>query len=57
MIACLSPNGQNLNHGNAAPTKLLVATLRGITVLERAQPGAAWTIAAASSTASMSARS
>ncbi len=42
MIACLSPNGQNLNRGDAAPNRLLVATLRGINVLERAQPGAAW---------------
>jgi photosystem II stability/assembly factor-like uncharacterized protein len=43
MIACLSPNGQNLNRGAAPPTRLLVATLRGINVLERAQPGTAWT--------------
>jgi photosystem II stability/assembly factor-like uncharacterized protein len=43
MIACLSPNGQNLNRGEAAPTRLLVATLRGINLLERPRPGAAWT--------------
>ena len=43
MIACLSPNGQNLNRGDAAPTRLLIATLRGITILERGAPGAAWT--------------
>jgi photosystem II stability/assembly factor-like uncharacterized protein len=43
MIACLSPNGQNLNRGEAAPTRLLVATLRGINLIERARPGAAWT--------------
>jgi photosystem II stability/assembly factor-like uncharacterized protein len=42
MIACLSPNGQNLNHGDAPPTRLLVATLRGVNVQERARPGAAW---------------
>jgi len=42
MLACLSPNGQNLNHGNLPPTRLLVATLRGISVVERAGPGA-WT--------------
>jgi photosystem II stability/assembly factor-like uncharacterized protein len=42
MIACLSPNGQNLNAGDAAPTRLLVATLRGIAVLERDRPGAPW---------------
>ncbi|HEY3919318.1 MAG TPA: hypothetical protein VGL83_16125 [Stellaceae bacterium] len=43
MIACLSPNGQNLNRSDAAPTRLLVATLRGINVLERPKAGAAWT--------------
>ena len=41
MIACLSPNGQNLTSGNAAPTRLLVATLKGINVLERSGPAAA----------------
>jgi photosystem II stability/assembly factor-like uncharacterized protein len=39
MIACLSPNGQNQNAGNAAATRLLVATLRGVSVLERAGTG------------------
>jgi photosystem II stability/assembly factor-like uncharacterized protein len=42
MIACLSPNGQNLNRGDAPPTRLLVATLRGVSVLERAGPGTPW---------------
>jgi len=42
MLACLSPNGQNTNHGDAAATRLLVATLRGVSVLERARPGAPW---------------
>jgi photosystem II stability/assembly factor-like uncharacterized protein len=42
MIACLSPNGQNINRGDAPPTRLLVATLKGINVLERARPGQAW---------------
>jgi photosystem II stability/assembly factor-like uncharacterized protein len=42
MIACLSPNGQNLIAGDAPPTRLLVATLRGVSVLERGRPGAAW---------------
>jgi photosystem II stability/assembly factor-like uncharacterized protein len=42
MIACLSPNGQNLNGSEAAPTRLLVATLRGIAVLERDGDGAPW---------------
>jgi len=42
MIACLSPNGQNTTRGNDAVTKLLVATVEGISVLERERPGAAW---------------
>lgn len=42
MFACLSPNGQNLNRGDAPPTRLLVATLRGINLLERASPAASW---------------
>jgi photosystem II stability/assembly factor-like uncharacterized protein len=42
MIACLSPNGQNLNTGDAPPTRLLVATLRGVGVMERDRPGVAW---------------
>ncbi|HXQ54035.1 MAG TPA: hypothetical protein VN802_23275 [Stellaceae bacterium] len=46
MLACLSPNGQNLNQGTDQPARLLVATLRGIAVLERARPGAPWTVAA-----------
>jgi len=41
-IACLSPNGQNLNIGETPATRLLVATLRGITVLERERLGAPW---------------
>ena len=43
MIACLSPNGQNVNVGTSPPTRLLVATLRGISVLERASATAPWT--------------
>ncbi len=42
MFACLSPNGQNVNRGDAPPTRLLVATLRGVDLLERAHPGAPW---------------
>jgi photosystem II stability/assembly factor-like uncharacterized protein len=42
MIACLSPNGQNFNTGDAPPTRLLVATLRGISVLQHDRPGAPW---------------
>ena len=43
MIACLSPNGQNQIAGDAAPTRLLVATLKGINILERTGLGAPWT--------------
>ena len=40
MIAALSPNGQNVRRGNAPPARVLVATLRGVDVIERA--GAGW---------------
>lgn len=43
MIACLSPNGQNTCRGDAPPSKLLVATVTGISVLERERAGAPWT--------------
>jgi photosystem II stability/assembly factor-like uncharacterized protein len=43
MIACLSPNGQNVNRGDAPPTRLLVATLRGVAILETSEAGTAWT--------------
>jgi photosystem II stability/assembly factor-like uncharacterized protein len=42
MIACLSPNGQNTCRGDVPPTKLLVATVEGISILERERAGAAW---------------
>ena len=42
MLACLAPNGQNLCYGDGPPTRLLVATIRGVNVLERERPGAAW---------------
>ena len=42
MIACLSPNGQNIRRGEASPTRLLVATLRGVNLLTREGPGASW---------------
>ena len=44
MIACLSPNGQNVTSGTEAPARLLVATLKGINVLERDGPGAPWAV-------------
>jgi len=42
MIACLSPNGQNLQKGDEQPTRLLVATVRGVNLIERERPGAPW---------------
>lgn len=42
-IACLSPNGQNVCAGDAPPTRLLVATVRGVSLLERPSADAAWT--------------
>ena len=42
MIACLSPNGQNTVFGNEAPTRLLVATLHGVNVLERMDAASSW---------------
>lgn len=42
MNACLSPNGQNSCAGNEPATRLLVATLLGVNVLEREEPAAAW---------------
>jgi photosystem II stability/assembly factor-like uncharacterized protein len=42
MLLCLSPNGQNRFDGTAPPSRLLVATAEGVSVLERASPGAPW---------------
>jgi photosystem II stability/assembly factor-like uncharacterized protein len=42
MIACLSPNGQNRQSGDGAPTRLLVATIKGVNLLERSGAGAPW---------------
>lgn len=43
--ACLSPNGLNTYRGEAPPTRLLVATFRGLNVLERAAAAAPWRLA------------
>jgi len=42
MIACLSPNGQNICRGEAPPERLLVASIRGVNLLERELPGTTW---------------
>ncbi len=45
MLACLSPNGLNRFAGSEAPTRLLVATEKGVSVLERGSPDAGWRLA------------
>jgi photosystem II stability/assembly factor-like uncharacterized protein len=42
MIAVLSPNGQHVRRGSSAPSRLLVGTLRGVSVIDRTAHGA-WT--------------
>lgn len=42
--ACLAPNGMNVYRGNAASTRLLVGTAKGVVALERA-PGRDWSLA------------
>lgn len=46
MTVCLSPNGPNVARLNMAPTRLLVATIRGVCVVERSNAGARWTLTA-----------
>ena len=43
MTMCLSTNGPSQCRTKAPPTRLLVATLNGLDVLDRAAPGAPWT--------------
>lgn len=43
MTVCLSTNGPSLCQADAPPTRLLVATLNGLDILERESPGAQWT--------------
>ena len=42
MTVCLSTNGVNVHRGSDAPTRLLVATLDGVQILERDGLGSAW---------------
>src|SRR5476651_664425 len=46
MTVCLSPNGPNIARLSAAPTRLLVATIRGVGVIERPSVDAPWKLAA-----------
>ena len=40
MLACLAPNGQNVFRGSGPCTRLIVGTLKGLTILER--DGGSW---------------
>lgn len=42
MTVCLSPNGPNVTRLSAPPTRLLVATIRGVGVIERASTDKPW---------------
>lgn len=42
MTACLSPNGPSVTELDAAPCRLAVATIRGVSILERDRIGAPW---------------
>jgi photosystem II stability/assembly factor-like uncharacterized protein len=44
MTVCLSTNGVNVHRTEAAPTRLLVATAGGLSILQRERPGAAWQV-------------
>jgi photosystem II stability/assembly factor-like uncharacterized protein len=42
MVVCLSPNGLNVHQSDAPPTRLLVATAGGVSVLERQSASSPW---------------
>jgi len=44
MIACLSPNGPMVHSARVAPSRLLVATMRGIAILERDARTSGWAV-------------
>lgn len=46
MITCLSPNGPMVHSARAAPTRLLVATMRGVAVLDLDVERARWSATA-----------
>src|SRR5690348_5645625 len=48
MVVCLSPNGLNVHQADSAPTRLLVATAGGISVLDRETTSAEWRLTATS---------
>lgn len=44
MTACLSPNGLNVYRDKEPVTRLLVGTIAGVSVVERASPSASWCV-------------
>jgi photosystem II stability/assembly factor-like uncharacterized protein len=44
MTVCLSTNGVNVHRADSPPTRLLVATAGGLSILERERPSAAWQV-------------
>lgn len=46
MIVCLSPNGPLVHNSDAPPTRLMVATLDGVILIERQSANGAWRVAA-----------
>jgi photosystem II stability/assembly factor-like uncharacterized protein len=44
MTVCLSTNGVNVHRADSAPTRLLVATAGGVSVVQREAPGTAWRV-------------
>jgi photosystem II stability/assembly factor-like uncharacterized protein len=45
MITCLSPNGPMVHSASDAPSRLLVATMRGVAILERDARTSGWSLA------------
>lgn len=50
MLTCLSPNGADVTRASAAPSRLLVGTVRGVCALARESPESPWTPAYAAMT-------
>lgn len=44
MTVCLAPNGANVFRENGPPKRILVATIRGVAIVERANTGAPWRV-------------
>jgi photosystem II stability/assembly factor-like uncharacterized protein len=44
MITCLSPNGPMVHAANAPPSRLLVATMGGVAILDRTARTSGWTL-------------